>query len=377
MNIQDLPSEILEKILVEGNFLSVSRVCQTWRDHAERKKSQFNEVFFDLTKDDLEKIEKEKPDQLFIFNSPTIDKNGCGLFPKEELYEFFDLKIYYEYISDIIKKIFKKIISLNALNIIYDPLIYVKSEYPIYILSKKLFTNNEDQKISGLLNPYFFGFNTYLLKLKNRIKIVNIEIKDVSDRIENIDQNVFLNYEIEDIYGIFLYYTFRLFEKFTFNAPNNTYIIYDKYKKLLIIRFGHYGKYNFPKDKISICQLCSKERIFCSTINHKQYIINSFRNSNVFIYKYYPAGLINLDFEKIIENIEKLIIISSEFYEFMFDQLLEISKKQKEKKIKYYCLEPSKTETKQKNFKFKIIEKEKEQKYSFKQMHFKFFGQNI
>jgi len=67
MNIQNLPSEILEKILVEGNFLSVSRVCQTWRYHAQRNKSQFDEVFFDLTKDDPKKIEKKKSKSIVYF----------------------------------------------------------------------------------------------------------------------------------------------------------------------------------------------------------------------------------------------------------------------------------------------------------------------
>lgn len=58
MNIQDLPPEILEKILVEGNYFSVAKVCRTWRYHARKNISRFNEVFFDLTKDDPEKIEK-------------------------------------------------------------------------------------------------------------------------------------------------------------------------------------------------------------------------------------------------------------------------------------------------------------------------------
>jgi len=60
MSIRDIPEEILEKILVEGNFLSVSKVCRTWRYYALRRKSQFNIIFFDLIEDDPEKIEKKK-----------------------------------------------------------------------------------------------------------------------------------------------------------------------------------------------------------------------------------------------------------------------------------------------------------------------------
>jgi len=379
MNIHDLPEEILEKILVEGNFLSVSRVCQTWRDHAQRKKSQFNDVFFDLTKDNPEKIEKKNLDQLFIFNSRCYDKNGICMIPKvERSYNMVHSETYFDYMYNKYTKILKKISSLNTLNFIYDPLLYIITSEEgsrSYFLSENLFTNNEDQKIIGKTS-LFIGIVDYFRYLKN--KIVNVEIKDISSRIRNISYSSFFDLEIQFIYEAFDYSkSFRFFKKFTFKAPNNTtYIIYDKNEKLLIIRFGNYEKYLYPKVKISICQECGKNNVICYDDNHKQYFVNCFYSSSIYLDHYYPVGLFEFYFSLISnEKIKKLIVISSEFYDFMFDRFLKTLKKIKE--IEYHCFDPNKTKFERKNFKFVPVEKENEQEYSFDQIHFKYFGKNI
>jgi len=361
MNIQDLPSEILEKILVEGNFLSISRVCQTWRDHAERKKSQFNDVFFDSTKDDPEKNEKEKPNQVFVFNSILFDKNNDFCMISKNKYHKDEYIIYNQYILEKYEKLFKKILSLNTLSFIFKILIYVD----IHPKLKYLYFNYD-------LLSFIFRDNC----LKQKTKTLNIEIKYVCKNIENIYQTTFFESEIDKMYKILvnLFYTF--YEKFTFNVPNNNYIIYDKNKKLLIIRFGNYEKYNFPMEKITICNECNKEYIICSNNNHKHYFAYSFyRCNDNWIYNFYPARLFLFKYEKMTKNVEKLIIISSEFHDFMFDQLLELSKKEKE--IEYHCLDSSKTKFEQENFEFVPVEKEKEHEYSFEQIHFKYFGKNI
>jgi len=377
MNIQDLPSEILEKILVEGNFLSVSRVCQTWRDYAERKKSQFNEIFFDLTKDDPEKIEKENPKVVYMYNSPLSDKNEfCLVMKDNKEQENFTTNEYTNYIIEKICRFFIENASLNVLNFIFDSSLLIKKK------SKDLMSNddiiiNGDRKMYETIIGWFSVCGICLLYYKINFKIVNIRIKDVFDQIENINQNIFLNFEIEDIYKLFHFQIFKLFKKFTLKEPNNTYIIYDENKKLFIIRFGNYEKYNFLREKTSTCQNCIIKDKICLNINHKQYSVDIFKHDNDYLYKYYPAGLIELNFNRLFtKNVKKLIVISSEFHDFMFDHLLETSKNQKRKKIEYHCFDPNKTKFERKNFKYVPVEKEKEQEYSFDQMHFKYFGEN-
>jgi len=369
MNIQNLPSEILEKILVEGNFLSVSRVCQTWRYHAQRKKSQFNEVFFDLTKDDPEKIKKKNPDQLFVFNSPTIDENGFRMGPKivtKRLENY--VNEYSLYLKEKYRKIFNKITFANTLNYIYNPLLYVnrnESQYPsqTYILSNNLFVDNEDHKITGIINYYPWILEDYLCISKNKTKNVNIVIKDVFDRIENIDQKLFEDLELI-LFEIIYYNLFRKYKKFTFKAPFNTYLIYDENKKLLIIRFGDHEKYNFPVRKM-VLDPCGRYSSVTSNIE-----INTGNYHPTLAFEYY--------YENFTKNVEKLIVISFEFHSFIFDRLLDTARIQK--KIEYHCFDSSKKKFEKENFKFVPIEKEKEQEqeqeYSFEQMHFKYFEEN-
>jgi len=348
MNIQDLPSEILEKILIEGNFLSVSRVCQTWRYHAQKNKFKFNEIFFDSINDDPEKIIKSNPNQLIVFNSISPDENKLD-----------NIQLYNKNIIVKYKKIFKKITSLKTLNFIFDISIYVKSR-----LNSKFRT----------FDLFLFIFNAYYLYQKN--KILNIEIKYVC---ENIRPKILFYFEIYEMFNIIDNLFHKYYEKFTIKMPNNNYIIYDKNKKLLIIRFGNYEKYNFPMTKIAICRECNKYNfVICSNNDHKQYHVNSFYDKyKDWLYNLYPASLICVHYGNLTKNVEKLIIISSEFHDFMFDQLLKTSKNQKEKEIEYHCLNPNKKKLKRKNFKFVPVEKEKEQEYTFEQMHFKYFGENV
>jgi len=380
MNIQNLPSEILEKILVEGNFLSVSRVCQTWRYHAQRNKSQFDEVFFDLTKDDPKKIEKKNPNQLFIFNSRTIDKNGFRMGPEFETnYREEYAREYSSYLKRKYKKILNEITFANTLNFIYDPLLYInRDDIPKhskkYILSNNLFASNYAWKIIGIINNFFSNLEDYLYISKNITKNANIVIKDVNDRIENIDPDLFFNLEIDMIHDLLKYRSFECFKKFTFKAPNNTYLIYDENKKLLIIRFGNYEKYNFPMTEISI-RRPSNVYHFAYLNNSVNYYINCLMRCDKSIChnSFYPAKLFDYDYENLTKKVEKLIVISFEFHEFMFDRLLVTSNYQK-KKIEYHCFDSSKKKSKRKNFKFVPIEKEQE--YSFEQMHFKYFEEN-
>jgi len=60
----------------------------------------------------------------------------------------------------------------------------------------------------------------------------------------------------------------------------------------------------------------------------------------------------------------------------MFDLFWEISNNQKDKKIEYHCLDPNKVKKiERENFEFVPVEKEQE--YSFEQIHFKYFGEKV
>jgi len=360
MNIHNLPLEILEKILVEGDFLSSSRVCQTWRYYALRNKFQFNDVF-DLTKDDPEKIKKKNLDQLFVFNSPSIDKNGFRTVPEivtndRDIYA----NKYSYYIIQKYQKICNKILFVNTLNFIFDPLVYVDLESLYYskkyILSNNVFIDNEDHKITGILTYTTSNLDSYLRISKNKIKNANIKIKEVCDRIEYIDQKLF--FQLDSILFEIIYFnSFRKYKKFTFKALFNTYLIYDENKKLLIIRFGDHEKYNIPTEIMVSCP-----RGFYPSVTS---------NIELNTGNYHPARVFEYHYKNLTKNVEKLIVISFEFHNFIFDRFLGISTIQK--KFEYHCFDSSKKKFEQENFKFVPIEKEKEQEYSFEQMHFKYF----
>jgi len=315
MNIQDLPSEILEKILIEGNFLSVSRVCQKWYELAQKIK--FKVIYFDLLKDNPEEI-KNNLNIVFLYNSCSFDRNGLCFDPHlQEFYhiESFMLNTYWNFL--------RKISNLNTLNFIFDPLIFIKNNNPCYILSKKLFADKTNHQTFGKISSFLYFIDIKLLK--DKVKIVNIEIKDICNRIVNIDVDACFDNEIFVMNEIIIHQTFIHFKTFTIKGPNNMYLIYDENKKILIIRFGNYEKYNFPINKISICQQCSKKYKICSNKYHKQYFINCFSSWGQMSYlnNHYPAILNNYKFEKLLnKKIEKLIIVTSVFHDFMFDQLL-------------------------------------------------------
>jgi len=349
MNIHNLPLEILEKILVEGNFLSISRVCQTWRHHAQRKKSQFNEVFFDLTKNESKEIENKNPKVINVYNSIRYEKNELS-FSIEEMEEFF-----LEEISEKFEVMFYKIVSAETLIFTFDPMACVEEtdeNYNYYKISKNFIGND------NIFFAYFYDFSAiiqHLYTITNKIKFVNIIIKDIYDRIENIDKTIFSTVEISTMYSIISDSSFTFFKKFTFRAPNNTYLIYDKNKKIAIIRLSDNEKYDFKKKK-NICKNCPKHHVRC----YEEKICH-----------FYPANFSLYFNHSNFKDVEKLIIISFEFHGFMFEQFRKLSKKIK---IEYHCLNSKKMKFEKEKFKFVPVEKEKSQEYSFNQIHVEFLG---
>jgi len=375
MHINKLSSEILEKILIEGNIFIVSKVCQRWRYLVKSNKFKFDNIFFDLYKDDPEKM-KRKPNSVYLFNSKLFNENG---FPVGISYNFFDREYNFmslelnKYLIKKFKNFFNYISNLDILNIVFDGLVYIyrtNKKFLRYFLSKKTIKNNTDQKIIGTIDYFlFFLFINHLNVIKHKIKFVNFYIKNIYNRLENIDPNVFFENEIEMLSKLIRCQIFVNFEKFTFFAPNNTYLIYNRDKKLLVVRYGNYKKYNLSLELIDYTFLDpnNESRFLC-----KNYFINCFKRDAIkdIACDYYPA-MILFDFfwfEYLFANgqIDKLIIINFNFYDFIFDQLLEISKRQKEKKIEYHCLDQSQKIIDQENFKFISVAKENRRDYYFK-----------
>lgn len=127
MHINNLPNEILEKILIEGNFFIIVNVCQRWRKIVKLNKLKFDYIFFNLTKDNSKK-NKKKSNSAYLFNSRLFDKNGIPDILSEN---FFDNKynfLNYEfkrYLLKNFKNFFKYISYLDTLYIIFDGLFYI------------------------------------------------------------------------------------------------------------------------------------------------------------------------------------------------------------------------------------------------------------
>jgi len=174
-------------------------------------------------------------------------------------------------------------------------------------------------------------------------------------------------------------YYFNLFEtlnEISFNDSNNTYFIYNKTKKNLIIRYRDYEC--IPPDPINITfgECGFKKNYTFNCLHTKKYDNDYFNFYHVSIY---PNSIYE-NFTYFIKKtgIEKLTIISTNFYEYMFDQFLNLSKRNKKTNIIYHCFDNCKKEKiVDDNFSFIPVEKEKEQEYSFDQMYFKLYFKNI
>lgn len=371
MEINKLPQEILEKILFEGDYFIISKVCQKWHEIAEKNKFKFNGIVFDLYKDDPEEIKKNSLDVLYVYRSQCYDKNGILI-----------LKIFKnEY--DNFKQLLNRLTFINILNIIYDPLHYVKTNKEnkeILILNKNIFSAD----LVGEMTLYFLYQILKDFSDKSKIKILNIKIKNYINRIEEIQEKNIFDHELNIFYTILDIHFFKFFEEFTFKVLDNIYIIYKKTKKTLIIRYGDYQQYNFIRYLFNVCSLCNKNDFFKNHIvdnshNCINYEIECFIDMKNFFrendYYCYPANLISFRYDFFLKEtyIDKIIVISDEFLEFKFDNLLKNSRHFRTKTIEYYCLDKYKTEKySHLNFKFKPVPKEKIKDYSFTQLCSKF-----
>lgn len=412
MNINDLPLEILEKIIFEGRFCVISNVCQVWRKCAQNYRSKFNDVYFDTAKDDPKNVKNKNPTDVFLYNSQEFNKKSVNSIRVHSDFRFgFDnIKNLFFYNHIKIINFISNFSSISSLNIIFNPLLNFKDfsylKYYDYCLSKPL--KRENINVQEIFIDFLLANSPYFNKLMVLINIktnnLNIKIKDFCDKLENIYYFHFFNIEISNLSELINNLLFIKFEKFTYNGPNSTYIIYDQNEKILIIRYGNYKKYKFSYEKIigyhhlggqmvgkyyyythktiPICRVCCKDDSICKNKLHYKYIVNCFKNHYYHrnIRNFYPAILILDDYDKLfsIGQIEKLVIISNDFYQFVFDKLLDTSKLiQKEKIIQYHCLNQNKKTFIQNNFAFLAIDKKQENNYSFNQMYFNLYKRNV
>jgi len=153
-----------------------------------------------------------------------------------------------------------KFSSVNTLTVVFDILYYVKKQNigkkKFKNLAKDIFTENLDEFVGLFDINSFKTFLYFILKYSGKYKNINIKFKDYSKRIEKVDEDIVINCEIKMLIILlsnFYKRKFEKFEKFSFNAPNDIYLIYDK--DILIIRFGNYEKYNFNTMEINFDKL--------------------------------------------------------------------------------------------------------------------------
>jgi len=416
MNITNLPTEILEKIIVEGNCFTIFTVCKKWYEIANSIKHKFNEIIFDLSKDDPEKI-KENPDQVFLYRSQMYDKQGIRI--QKECLEKRNLV-----------RLLNKFSSVHTLTAVFDILYYVKKQYigvrKFKNLTKNVFTTNSDEFVGIINRNSYKTFLRHILDHLKKYKKINIKIKDYGQQIEKVDENIVINCEIKMLMELLSKFELiRKFEKFSFNAPNDVYIINDKDKEILIVRFGNYKKYDFAISKMKVfpysCDCCD-----CCDCCEREYFLNCFsgnpKNENskfresdcesedieidfeenednknakksksdvesddesensIYVkksgdFRYslshdlkYPFIFLENEFE-FLHKVKKLILINSEHIEYMFNMYLKLSRHNRSKQIKYICLDQEKSQNYSfKNFEFLALDKKTED-YSFDQIY--------
>jgi len=361
ITINNLPNEILEQILIQGNYSIISGVCKKWYDIAKSNRNKFNEIVFDLSKDDPKKIKKKEPVSAFVYHSQIPNKN-------------------LKYICDNFKIFLQCFPTLTTMNIVFDILFYVEnknSNKNIFYLSKNIIADNKDNKIVGIFdkNIYYFIVQSIILNvhkyeavinfasLKPKIKNLNIKLKDYHDRIDEINHS---DYEIIMLHQFISKNMYEYFLKFSFDAPNHAYIIYDQNKKILIIRYGNYKQCKLPRKLINICKKCHSER---------QFHISTCKSKNYYTFDWFdfPYHIIQVNFFNFFVNkkINKLFIISNEFHEYLFDTLSIISKNGK---TKYFCFDKSQTPKLKQNFEF--IPDSNEKKFSFENIYHRLYNTN-
>lgn len=361
--INNLPNEILEQILIQGKYSIISSVCRKWYDIVKSNKNKFNEIVFDLTKDDPKKIKKKDPVSAYVYHSHMLNKNS-------------------KYICDNFKIFLECFPTLTTMNIVFDILFYVenKNNYKnIFYLSKNIIDDNKDYKIVGIFNTniYYFIIQKIIsnvhkyeavlnfASLKPKIKYLNIKLKDYHDRIDDNKEINHSDYEIIMLHQFISKNMYEYFLKFSFDAPNNAYIIYDQNKKILIIRYGNYERCKLPRKLINICKKCHLERSFhITTCNSKKYY--------TFNWFDFPYHLIKINFSFFFTNkkINKLFIISSEFHEYLFDTL---SKTSRMGTTKYFCFDKTQIPKLKNNFEFILVE---EKEFSFENIYHRVYNTN-
>lgn len=352
--------------------------------------------FFNLVEDDAKILKETKLNIIYVFYSQMYDKNGFCISKFNEIFKSlsFDNKDLINEFDNFIFNKFKKLLdhllflkTFDTINLIFDPLIYVEEEKNFiysYKLSKNFFVRNKNCEIVGVISNYYLKLSEYLF-LKNKkyeiFKNINFKIKNYSNRIdksETIKTDVFFENEIEMIRKIFYSKNIILLNNISFNDSNDTYFIYNKTKKFLIIRYRDYEC--IPSNPINFTfgeYYNSKKNYTISCLNIKNYDKRKNLDFNCILSIYPNSIYCNFSYFIDYTKIEKLIIISTRYYEFMFDQFLDISKIKKIN-IEYHCLDSNKMEKIVKdNFSFIPVKKEQEQEYSFDQMYFKLYSKNI
>jgi len=312
--MDNLPYEILEKIVSNLNFGTVIRVCRKWRDIAERSKKKFKELSVDLAK-------VEDPNDLIDFK-PSILNVTCSMF--DETYIKSNYKRYNK--KNRLIKVFKTILQLEKIE-------------KLYIFKMKLFLFNTNEEVKRFIDSmdYRSLLNTIIIKQLLKIKIKKIYVKINDDNLKFLlfyhfkKNNItkFIKYFKKIIHIKFiirfyiLYHNKFNFDIFIFDALYGNYSIYDAKNNTLIYRIGNYIKYNIIDEILnnSIIEPLYLEEKDCLHIfidNFRSGIFEiTFRCDKIHIYS------INID-ECILNNSYKSIVYCKEKKYFYFGNIEKV-----------------------------------------------------
>lgn len=247
INFNDLPIEIIEKILILVNDFSIINVCVKWKKIIEYNSPKIDGYIFNLLNDNPSIFEKIKIQYLTLFFSQIYDIPAT-----------YNSK-YQNGFNDKIKIIYDYCPSLNNIILKLD-LGYLVSDQKL--CSKKIKLSDDFLNSYGNSTVSLLFCNYHLcFDLMNRIvyqkythngfvKNIYIEIKDYSEQFDDEDEEIlkFIDFYSEHYrFDRFINNHYINYYKFSFTGPNGFYIIYNRKDEKLFIRLPNLKKYQFYK----------------------------------------------------------------------------------------------------------------------------------
>jgi len=246
--MDNLPYEILEKIVSNLNFGTAVRVCRKWRDIAERSKKKFKELSVDLAK-------VEDPNDLNDF-APSILNVTCSMLelPDSVINDYQIQKVFNniynndEYYKDNNKlvKLFKSLARLREIEKLdllkIKTFLFITNEEIKHFIDKRFINRCQYDYLVEIIMTELFEIKTK----KIHVKINDDNLKDFLLHYSENDIEKFtdcLKRIIQNEQSLKHIFTFcSNVGVFIFDALYGEYLIYDDKTQNLTYRFGDYRK---------------------------------------------------------------------------------------------------------------------------------------